>query len=694
MRWILIIALLYLAVFGACGVRPQSRAIVSSVDVAPMSEHSASVTFAYRAEQAETKVFLAGDFNGWNPLATPLERMGDGMSRATVELTNGRHAYKFVVDGRWMSDPTNSQFEPDGHDGFNSIVMIGAANARAAPSVRERMTQAQVDAFHTPEWAKHAVWYQIMLDRFANGDLSNDPPNTRAWSSDWRALSESERASGQTFWEWAVFQRHYGGDLAGLQSRIPYLQALGVNALYLNPVFEAPSAHKYNASTYVHIDDAFGGKSAVDAHEDLLNPATWTMNASDRAFVDTLAQLHAAHFRVIIDGVFNHVGDTHEAFIDVRTNGARSRYADWFEIESFEPFTYRGWAGFGELPAFRKNTTGIASATATAHIMAITRRWMDPNGDGDPSDGVDGWRLDVPMDVPLGFWREWRALVKSINPDALIVGEIWTRADMWLDGSTFDAVMNYPFADALLSWVGDDANAISASALDQRLAILRDAYPSEATYALQNLVDSHDTDRLVSMLANPNRGYDRANSERAGSIYEGGKPSREIYRRARLVALAQMTSVGAPMLWYGDEVGMWGSDDPTCRKPMIWADGEANVDPNERVDEAHLAHYRAIIALRTQHAALRTGSFRTIFTNDAAKVWIFARELDGERIIVALNASASAFTARLGEKEIAGFAWSTAFESDDHLQLPSVDASGAITCTLPAHGGLVLVGTR
>jgi glycosidase len=264
---------------------------------------------------------------------------------------------------------------------------------------------------------------------------------------------------------------------------------------------------------------------------------------------------------------------------------------------------------------------------------------MDPNGDGDPSDGVDGWRLDVPNEVPIEFWREWRTVVKGVNPDAYIVGEIWKRADRWLDGRSFDAVMNYQFAMPVVQWV---AGEIKPSELDRRLQAVRLAYPEQATAVMQNLLAGHDTDRLVSMIANPGRGYDRANSERPGSAYNGAKPSDEAYRRALLAVAVQMTYVGAPMIWYGDEVGMWGSDDPFCRKPMLWADLPPNEDPDERIREGHLDAYRALIKLRSDTPALRRGAFKTLVADDARNLWVFERMLGDERVVVALNGSSEA----------------------------------------------------
>ena len=615
---------------------PDSPVLPASIEVEQAAAGRARVTFAHRPERAESTVFLAGEFNGWSPTRTPMERMGDGFFRVSIELEDGRYPYKFVVDGKWIADPANPTREPDGHDGFNSVLVLG----RAASDMPTE--QRVVDGFATPDWARDAVWYQIMLDRFANGDEMNDPPNTRPWTSAWRATSPWETEGGQTFWEWAVFNRHYGGDLEGLRERIPYLKALGVNAIYLNPVFEAPSHHKYDATTFVHIDDNFGTKGDAmmsSANEDLGDPSTWGFNESDRLFLAVVKELKANGFRVIVDGVFNHVGDTHIAFTDVRARGKESPFADWFEIESFEPFKYRGWAGFGQLPEFAKTQTGFKSGAVRDHVFAVTRRWMDPNGDGDPSDGIDGWRLDVPNEVPIEFWREWRAVVKGVNPDAYIVGEIWKRADKWLDGRSFDAVMNYQFAMPVVQWVSGE---IKPSELDRRLLAVRLAYPEQATAVMQNLLAGHDTDRLASMIVNPGRGYDRSNSERPGSAYNGAKPTDEAYRRALLAVAAQMTYVGAPMVWYGDEVGMWGSDDPFCRKPMLWADLPPNDDPDERIREGHLDAYRALIKLRNDTPALRRGAFKTLVADDARNLWVFERTLGDERVVVALNGSSEA----------------------------------------------------
>ena len=546
--------------------------------------------------------------------------------------------------------------------------------------------------FHTPDWARHAIWYQIMPDRFRNGEAANDPPQTRPWKSAWftRAAWETQ-PDDHSFHRFGLTSRYYGGDIAGLEASLPYLRELGVNALYFNPVFKADSHHKYDATNYLHIDDHFGTKgdyAAVIANEDLTDPSTWKWTESDKAFLRFIEKAHEMGFHVIVDGVFNHVGRPHPAFQDVMKNGRNSPYADWFDVTSWEPFEYSGWAGFGELPEFKKSPDGLASDSLKEHIFNVTRRWMDPDGDGDPSDGIDGWRLDVPNEVPMPFWAEWRQVVKSVNPDAYITGEIWDRADAWLDGRHFDAVMNYTFSRAVVAWVMDREWKISVSEFDQRLQELRLAYPLPATLVMQNLMNSHDTDRLVSMAINPDRAYDHANRiQDNGPNYDNSKPPADAYAKARLVALLQMTYVGAPMVYYGDEAGMWGGDDPCCRKPMLWKELEPYDKPDENfVMQGHLDFYREIIKLRREHPALRTGSFETLLADDAADVWVFLRRDDNEQLIVALHASPESATVTVSLPAGAPNIWKCVFGPKVSIKADE----GKLKLTVPPMGGIVL----
>jgi cyclomaltodextrinase len=555
-------------------------------------------------------------------------------------------------------------------------------------------TLRSIEIFHTPDWAKNAIWYQIMTDRFRNGDPSNDPPRVHPWTSDWFKAQPWEAArEGQSFYHWFVFDRKYGGDIAGIREKLPYLKELGVNALYLMPMFIAESNHKYNTTNYLHIDPWFGAGAEDDyeqivATEDLKDPKTWKWTKSDKMFLDFIKEAHEAGFKIIIDGVFNHVGTDHPAFQDVRKNGRESRYAEWFDVTSWDPFHYEGWGGFDALPEFKKSSDGLASESVTKHIMDVTERWMDPDGDGDPSDGIDGWRLDVPNEIPGGFWVKWRQHVKNINREAYITAEIWDRADQWLTGRHYDAVMNYQFARAVIRWAAFEKGKISPSELDRRLQELRMAYPLEATLALQNLMNSHDTDRLVSMVFNKDRDYDQANRvQDNGPDYSNAKPPAESYRRARLIALLQMTYVGAPMVWYGDEQGMWGADDPTCRKPMLWEDLEPYEKPEENaVMPSHRAFYRSAIALRNAYPALRTGGFETLLTDDEQDVWVFRRFDESEELIVVLNASTAKRTVRFDLPEEKVDQWKVVFGLDKSFLVKGKQ----MQVTVPGIDGVVI----
>jgi glycosidase len=588
-----------------------------------------------------------------------------------------------------VPEPTGSRSPKVRSFEYTFVLDDGGGRVGDPHTYRYSFTESGI--FSAPDWAKSAVWYQIMLDRFRNGDAGNDPQPVRPWTSDWFTPAEWEGKDGQTFYQNFVFDRHYGGDLAGLEEKLPYLKSLGVNTLYLTPVFKAPSYHKYDVQNYIHIDDQFGENGDYDKvvkQEDLLDPSTWQWTTTDKRFLEFVKKAHDAGFKIVLDAVFNHVGRDHPAFKDVQENGPRSRYADWFEVTSWEPFAYKYWARFAHMPVFRKNRNGFASDTLKAHLFAVTERWMDPDGDGDPSDGIDGWRLDVPNDIPRPFWSQWRRHVKQINPDALITGEVWHRADRWLDGRHFDAVMNYEFARTAVNWIFDEQTKCHAVEAAARLGQLRLAYPKAANFVLQNLVSSHDTDRLASMAANPDRIYDRQNRVQDNNPdYSNERPSDECYARARLAALLQMTYVGAPMIWYGDEVGMWGADDPSNRKPMLWKDLEPYENPEEdKVQDEQLEFYKQAIALRNAHPALQTGAFESLLADDTSDVMAFCRSGNGEQLVVVLNPSKAEHVVHVPVPNGGPDSWNIVFGGEGTLS-----ASGdKLSVPVPAIGGVVL----
>ncbi len=358
---------------------------------------------------------------------------------------------------------------------------------------------------------------------------------------------------------------------------------------------------------------------------------------------------------VIIDGVFNHVGTDFWAFKDVEKNQQNSEYKNWFVVTSWDDsvkgtkFDYAGWWGNKSLPIFRKDTiTGLVHGPRE-HIMAITKRWMEP--DGNVKNGVDGWRLDVPNEVPHPFWKDWRKLVKGINPNAYISGEIWDNAAAWLHGDEFDGVMNYMFAKAVMKFFIDDKLSINPSQFDSTLQQLRNSYPESNDYVLQNLVDSHDTDRLESMIENPDRDYNSNDSPRNNTLYNISKPDAAAIQRQELIVLFQMTYVGAPMVYYGDEAGMWGATDPDDRKPMLWSDlkyadeegdpvaGSKRTDDKNGFNKSLFDYYRKLIHTRESNPALTVGSYRTLLADNVRKLFVFERESGTHLAIIGFNLS-------------------------------------------------------
>ncbi|RMF66345.1 MAG: alpha-amylase, partial [Calditrichaeota bacterium] len=272
---------------------------------------------------------------------------------------------------------------------------------------------------NVPEWAKRAVWYQIFPERFYNGDPKDDPtlqdilgswPHDSSgayqisdWTGDWYRLQPWEGGAHDFYYH--VQRRRYGGDLAGVLKKLDYLENLGITAIYFNPLFEAPSLHKYDGATYHHIDNNFGPAPARDAtlvlQEKPDDPSTWRWTSADSLFLAVVRACHDRGMKVIIDGVFNHVGLNFWAFRDVVQKQQTSKYRDWFVVKRWDDpntpeneFDYEGWFGVKELPEFRETADGFVPAVK-AYIFHAVRRWMDPDGDGDPSDGIDGWRLDV-----------------------------------------------------------------------------------------------------------------------------------------------------------------------------------------------------------------------------------------------------------------------------------------------------------
>ncbi|WP_435169220.1 alpha-glycosidase [Paenibacillus glycanilyticus] len=457
-----------------------------------------------------------------------------------------------------------------------------------------------VDVFSPPAWVKDAVFYQIFPERFANGDPSLNPELTEAW--------------GGT----PTPTNFFGGDLQGVLDHLDYLAELGINAVYFTPLFEATTNHKYDTENYMQVDRHFG---------------------TNEKLKELVEECHKRGIRVLLDAVFNHAGRTFPPFVDLLKNGEKSVYANWFHVREWPLRVEDGiptYETFAFEPMMPKLNT--ENPDVKAYLFNVARYWIEKIG-------IDGWRLDVANEVDHQFWREFRQAVKSVNPDAYILGEIWHDAMMWLEGDQFDAVMNYPFTNAVLDFFGHQTMGAKAfaDAIGKQLA----AYPQQVTETAFNLLDSHDTPRLLTICG------DEVDS-------------------MKLAALFQLTYPGTPCIYYGDEVGMNGEGDPDCRKCMVW-------EPEQQNQEL-LAFYKQALALRRKHAALRSADIRFLQAADGEDggVIVYERREGDERILVAMNARGREAVAAVP----AGGSWVSLLGDEQRLK-PS---AGKLQLRLPGYG--------
>ncbi|MFO0033668.1 MAG: glycoside hydrolase family 13 protein [Planctomycetota bacterium] len=565
--------------------------------------------------------------------------------------------------------------------GLTATALAQTTPPTAAPVLKTKSTKSRV-----PEWVSDAVFYQHFPERFRNGDASNDPdrksledpnwvPETwqlTSWTADWYSRADWERQSGPNFYENGVFNRRCGGDLQGVLDQLDYLKKLGVNCIYFNPVFYARSLHKYDGNSFHHIDPHFGPDPAGDfalMASETPDPKSWQWTAADKLFLKLIAEAHRREIRVIIDGVFNHTGRDFFAFEDIRKQGGSSPYANWYVIQAHDnPATpenelkYQCWWGVETLPEFANNEDGSdLHPEPKAYVFQITRRWMDPNGDGNSNDGIDGWRLDVANEVPNQFWRQWNQLVRELNPEAYTVAEIWTDAARYLEDCGFSSTMNYhgfSFPCKAMLVDGRISGQKFAETISARLA----SHTPDVRPALLNLLESHDTDRLASMVVNAkfNRPYidaERADYDRGERVsprhfpeYDVSRPNADEQRIVRLATLFQMTFVGAPMLYYGTEAGMDGADDPDDRMPMIWPDlsyeprthtprGKTTTPQPIAFNQEMFDWFSQATELRAKSEALRRGNFRIVYADPVRPVIAFVRETNEEQILVVVNRS-------------------------------------------------------
>jgi neopullulanase len=459
-----------------------------------------------------------------------------------------------------------------------------------------------------PDWVADAVFYQIFPDRFARSERVDKPGPLEDWDAS------------------PTHHGFKGGDLLGIVERLDYLAHLGINALYLTPIFSSASNHRYHTYDYYRVDPLLGGDEGL------------------RALLDAA---HARDMKVVLDGVFNHSGRGFWPFHHVAENGLQSPYVDWFYIDhqvvrqrGLKLYPHRdemrrmeqdagvqgeksmrhlGYQAWWDLPALPKLNTD--NPHMREHLLGAAEHWL--------RFGIDGWRLDVAEEIDAGFWREFRQRVRSANPDAYIVAEIWREKAHWLTGDTFDALMNYPLVEALLSFVAgrqldhhvvqtqheyrEFVRPMNGHEFGARLDHLTQMYRPQNVAALLNLLGSHDTARYLTVA-----GGDVAS--------------------LKLALLCVMTLPGAPCIYYGDEIGMEGRHDPDNRRGFPWDESRWNRDL--------LDFTKAVVALRRREPAVRRGAFRPVSATETAVA--YAMSAGDRTVFVALNAGDEAADISLG----------------------------------------------
>ncbi len=563
----------------------------------------------------------------------------------------------------------------------------------------KRITSVDKSLASVPTWAKEAIWYQIFVERFRNGDPGNDPtPSDMAGSypeklpSNWKITPwghdlyshepwlDSVKAKG--FYS-KIQARRYGGDLQGVLDEMDYIQSLGVTAIYFNPLNDSPSLHKYDARNYAHIDRNFGpdpkGDAAIMDSEIHDDPATWRWTSADKLFLKVVKEFHKRGIRVIMDYSWNHTGKTFWALNDVRKNGKNSKYAGWYNIIQFNDtaakknvFKYEGWGGNNPyMPVFKKDIIppdnkvmpfegNFHSESLKQHIFNVTKRWLDPDGDGNTSDGVDGFRLDVAGEIPMGFWREYRKVVRSVNPNAYLVGEIWWlewpdklfNPKIYLEGDQYDAIMNYRWYRIARGFFGQAEPVLKPTEFVSEINRINTGISIDNLRAMMNVPSTHDTPRLSTSLFNKTM-YKYKAKPSDNPDYKINKPDLRTRKEQIILLIHQFTYIGAPQIWYGEEVGMWGADDPDCRKPMIWEDltyedEHANFDPTRerpadvvKADTGLLRFYKRLCKMRKDNKVLIYGDLSFTIADDRKMILAYDRTMGNDEIAVIFNRSDS-----------------------------------------------------
>jgi glycosidase len=590
--------------------------------------------------------------------------------------------YKFVV----ANGSDIAYYSDDYIDNFDNLNKDGTGTASSTEPFDSFQITAYDPSFHSPAWMATATVYQIFPDRFRNGKTSNDycvsesssgcpsfygaPPSSTIAVTPWNSLlCDPHSAIGPCYQNFgSVF---YGGDLLGIQNELDYLKSIGFNTLYLTPIFEASSNHRYDTDDYLTVDPALGGSAALTS---------------------LISALKQRGMRLILDAVFNHASsdsiyfNRYSRFPDTGAcQSLSSPYRSWFRFKDTHTpcgsADYTGWFGLDSLPVFDHTIQAVQN-----FFFNVMTHWYDA--------GVNGWRFDVASDpnFPRAWWTATRKYAKSRNSDGPLIGEIWPNASQWLAGDQLDSTMNYRFRRNVLGFArgqygwtdendhGNDAILpLTPSQFDRANRAIRDDYPPQANAAMLNLIDSHDTNRALYVLT---------------ELGDNGLVQAK--QRLKLAALFQFTYIGAPMVFYGDEAAINAPSryngangpvgDPYARAPYPWIDQPGNPGIYGPPDQDMIAYYTKLAHLRKQYPVLATGAFVTLLTG--AHTYAYARTGSGQAAIVALNNGSGADISSIP----VGDYFANGTQLRDLLTGASFTVSGGnVSLALPATSGVVLV---
>ncbi len=609
--------------------------------------------FIFKADKPLKSVAVAGTFNGWNKNANTLKADADGRTwRLTVPLSYGKYLYKFVLDdAEWIVDPAAKNQEDDGEGHRNSVLLIAPpdyeipaspndgktaysallhesrvpflnydrgkliVSLRARPSDLRQITLVAQGRRYAMNQVKSDDLYAVYQAEIATNPLHDlayhfelqDGPKKILWGAKpFQFIAKSFKPYHVPSWvEKTVFYQifpdrfangdktndpqnvqawdsapngfsRFGGDIAGVRQHLAYIKDLGVSSVYFNPVFKSPSNHRYDAADYKTIDPEFG---------------------TNAEFSTLTKDLKQQNIRTVMDFVFNHTATTFSAFMDIRQKGENSTFKDWYFIKSYplrieQNPNYVAWNNYRAMPKLN-----LMNPATRDYMLDLVNYWKGQVP-------LAGLRLDVANEVDRRFWRALRERVKSLDSQMWIVGEVWGDGSPWLGGDQWDSVMNYQFREACVGFFADGKT--TPSQFTQRLMQIHRSYLPQVSRNMMNLLSSHDTPRFLTLCENDTKLH-------------------------QLAATVQFTWVGAPSIYYGEELGMQGGGDPDNRRGMQWEKATP--------DNSMLRYYKQLIAIRNSSRALQAGEPAILRADDKTQTIVYARTLESDAAIVALNRS-------------------------------------------------------